>query len=68
MNIRFTPLQIEFDNEPDYVNRKIYSFYIQIFIIESRYAAEKECFGFFYNDGAVILTFLFKEFVLRRTE
>jgi len=68
MNIKFIPLQIEFDNEPDYINRKIYSFSIQIFKIEYGYAAEKECFGLFYNDGAVILTLFFKEFVLRRTE
>lgn len=57
--MKILPIEIKFD-----MGEKSLLFSISIFKVEY-YIKEKELFGFFYNDGTIIITLFFKEFVLR---
>ena len=64
--MKIIPIEIKFDNESPLMGEKSLLFSISIFKVEFSYIKEKELFGFFYNDGTIIITLFFKEFVLRR--
>jgi len=63
--MKILPIEIKFDNESPLMGEKSLLFSISIFKVEYFYIKEKELFGFFYNDGTIIITLFFKEFVLR---
>ena len=63
--MKILPIEIEFDNESPFMGKKRLLFSISIFKVEYFYIKEKELFGFFYNDGTIIITLFFKEYVLR---
>jgi hypothetical protein len=63
--MKILPIEIKLNNESEFMGEKCFLFSISIFKFEYSYKREKELLGFFYNDGTIIITLFFKEFVSR---